>query len=402
VFKGIKLIEVPILFLKFVLNVKISALDKEPQIVYIGLGSNMGNRFDNLQQAVDVMFEEVGALHRISSVYETPALGFKGADFLNCVVQLSTSLPPGKLLKKLLSIEQQMGRARSRSTDYESRPIDIDILFYGEEVIDQKRLTVPHPHLINRRFVLQPLSELAPDLLHPVENEKVTDILSNTTDASPVNKIPKWLRNPQDSLKMTDCQYVVIEGNIGAGKTSLARMMATDFNARLVLERFMENPFLPKFYKDPQRFSFPLEMSFLADRYQQLLDGITQHDLFKDCVIADYDFYKSLIFAGITLAEEEFALYRKLFNLMQRELPRPDRYVYLHQDTDILLKNIKKRGRTFEKEIERGYLEKIDKGYHDFIKSQKQDNVILIDVSSLDFVKKRKDYLTLIRRIMAA
>ena len=200
---------------------------------------------------------------------------------------------------------------------------------------------------------------------------------------------------------MNNYRFIAIEGNIGAGKTSLATMIANDFNAKLILEQFEDNSFLPKFYKEPDKYAFPLEMSFLADRYQQLLDEITQHDLFKDCVIADYDFYKSLIFAGITLAEEEFALYRKLFNLMQRELPRPDRYIYLHQDTDTLLNNIKKRGRSFEKEIDHNYLQKIDKGYHEFIRSQKQDNIMLIDISSLDFVKKRKDYLTLIRRIMA-
>jgi 2-amino-4-hydroxy-6-hydroxymethyldihydropteridine diphosphokinase len=375
-------------------------LDDRRQLTYIGLGSNLGNRFDHLQKAVDLLFEEVGAIRRISAVYETPALGFKGADFLNCVVLVSTALSPAKLINKVLSIEQGMGRSRKKEAAYESRPIDIDILFYGDQVIDRKKLKVPHPHLPNRRFVLQPLCELAPDLVHPVLGQPMSRLLENTTDNSPVTRIPKWLRNPQDRLKLPDARYIVVEGNIGAGKTSLATLMAQDFNAKLVLERFMENPFLPKFYKDPHRFSFPLEMSFLADRYQQLLDGITQHDLFNDVVIADYDFYKSLIFAGITLGEEEYALYQKLFKLMQRELPGPDLYIYLHQDTERLLANIKRRGRSFEKTIDRNYLARIDRGYREFVKTQKQYDIRLIDITSLDFVERREDYLSVLRQIL--
>ena len=365
------------------------------------MGSNMGNRFDHLQMAVNTLFERVGSIRRISAVYQTPSLGFKGADFFNCVLQLSTTLPPGKLLKRILSIEEEMGRVRDSSEGYESRPIDLDILFYGSRQIDQKQLKVPHPHLENRRFVLEPLSDLAPDLVHPSLGLSVKELLDRTVDKSPVTKIPKWLKNPQDRFNLNNCRYIAIEGNIGAGKTSLASMIAADFNAKLVLERFMENPFLPKFYNDPQRFSFPLEMSFLADRYQQLLDGITQHDLFNDFVVADYDFYKSMIFAGITLAEEEFALYQKLFKLMQRELPRPDRYIYLYQDTERLLENIKKRGRSFERSIDQQYLQKIDKGYRDFIKSQKLGNIRLIDITEIDFVREREDYLRLVRQILS-
>ena len=162
----------------------------------------------------------------------------------------------------------------------------------------------------------------------------------------------------------------------------------------------MTGPFLPKFYKNPQRYAFPLEMSFLADRYQQLVDDITQFDLFKDFVIADYDAHKSMIFANVTLQDEEFNLYKKLFQLMHKELPKPDVYVYLYQNTGRLLENIKKRGRTYEQSIEAEYLQKINDGYLQYIKSQPQDNIKMIDISDRDFVKNRKDYLYILTEIL--
>ena len=145
------------------------------------------------------------------------------------------------------------------------------------------------------------------------------------------------------------------------------------------------------FYKDPVRFAFPLEMSFLADRYQQLLDDLMQYDLFKEHIIADYDCFKSMIFAKITLQEEEFNLYKKIFHIMYKELPNPDVYIYLYQNTERLLENIKQRGRSFEQDIEASYLDKINKGYMDFIKNQHSDNIRVIDISDLDFIRNRAD-----------
>ncbi|MFT5862935.1 MAG: deoxyguanosine kinase, partial [Flavobacteriales bacterium] len=152
----------------------------------------------------------------------------------------------------------------------------------------------------------------------------------------------------------------------------------------------------PKFYKEPERYAFPLEMSFLADRYQQLLDDLGQYDLFTDFMIADYDRYKSLIFSQVTLQEEEFVLYKRLHEMMYRDMPQPDLFVYLYQNTERLLINIKKRGRSYEKDIQPEYLEKINQGYLDFIKSQHELNVKIIDISELDFVKNREDFLKVI------
>jgi deoxyadenosine/deoxycytidine kinase len=141
---------------------------------------------------------------------------------------------------------------------------------------------------------------------------------------------------------------------------------------------------LPKFYEDQARYAFPLEMSFLADRYQQIADDLAQFDLFKDFIIADYHIFKSLIFAKVTLTEDEYRLYRKLFEIIYKEMPKPDLYVYLYQNTERLLENIRSRGRSYEQEIPADYLDKINRGYLDYIKSQTDLNILIIDVSDRD------------------
>ena len=200
-------------------------------------------------------------------------------------------------------------------------------------------------------------------------------------------------------INFDDFNYIAIEGNIGAGKTTLVSKLAEDFNAKTVLERFADNPFLPKFYKDQNRYAFPLEMSFLADRYQQISDDLAQFDLFKDFIIADYHIFKSLIFAKVTLAEDEYRLYKTLFDIIYREMPKPDLYVYLYQNTERLLANIKRRGRSYEQEIPAEYLEKINNGYLDYIKTQKDLNVLIVDVSERDFVKNQEDYIFILDEI---
>jgi len=179
-------------------------------------------------------------------------------------------------------------------------------------------------------------------------------------------------------------------------------MISEDFNAKLVLERFADNPFLPKFYEDKERYAFPLEMSFLADRYQQLSDDLAQFDLFKNFIISDYYIFKSLIFAQVTLSKDEYLLYRKMFNLIYKEITKPDLYVYLYQNTDRLLENIKNRGRDFEQNIQADYLKKIHDGYQGFITTQNDLNLLTIDVSELDFVNNKADYKQIINIIKEA
>lgn len=187
--------------------------------------------------------------------------------------------------------------------------------------------------------------------------------------------------------------YIVIEGNIGAGKTSLSTLLAEEYNARLILEQFEENSFLPKFYEDPARYAFPLELSFLADRYQQLKSQFTSSDMFKSFTIADYFIFKSLIFASKNLEPLEFGLYSKLFAIVSSVVPKPDLIVYLYLSIDNLKKNIQKRGRPYEQQIQFVYLDKIQSGYLDFLRQQPDLRVLLIDTNGVDFVNNNDDYL---------
>lgn len=372
---------------------------ESPAIAYIALGSNLGDRFDFLQKAVNAIFERLGKVVRISKVYETPSFGFEGGDFLNACMQIETRFSAEKLLEKMLKIETDFGRVRTSSETYENRSLDLDLLFYEEEIIDLPQLILPHPEIARRKFVLQPLADIAEKFIHPIHQKSIATLLKETSDHSKLEIYPKTLTKPQ--LAIDQISYLAIEGNIGAGKTSLATMISQDFNAKLITERFKDNPFLPKFYENQARYAFPLEMSFLADRYQQLAEDIAQYDLFNDFIVADYDIYKSMIFAGVTLTEEELNLYKKLFRIMYKDMPKPDLYVFLYQNTDRLLKNIKKRGRTYEQNIPGDYLENINRGYLDFIKGQNHLNVKIIDVTELDFVENREDYLFLLKKIIS-
>ena len=370
------------------------------QKIFISLGTNEGDRLQNLQKVIDVLYEELGNILAISPIYETSSWGFESEDFLNCCVGLTSSLSPEDLLIAFKRIEKSFGRKDKIGDSYQARVIDIDILFYENEIIDNESLQVPHIALTERRFVLEPLADIASNYNQPKLNTTIHELLASCTDISEVNLFPGKLDNPFDIHAFSKFSFIAIEGNIGSGKTTLAKMITQDFNAKLILERFADNAFLPKFYEDQSRFAFPLEMSFLADRYKQLSDDISQYDLFKEFVVADYHISKSLTFAKVTLPEDEFALYRKFFNVIYKEMHQPDVYVYLYQNTERLLSNIKMRGRDYEQNIESDYLEKINKGYLEFVKSQPNLNVKIIDVSELDFVEKRKDYIKVLKQIL--
>jgi deoxyguanosine kinase len=186
--------------------------------------------------------------------------------------------------------------------------------------------------------------------------------------------------------------FIAIEGNIGAGKTSLATRIASEYNARLILEQFEENTFLPKFYENPSKYAFPLELTFLAERYQQLKDQLSTQDMFKTFTVADYFIHKSLIFASRNLSGDELTLYTRLFNIIEGVLPKPDLLVYLYLDLDNLKKNIQDRGRIYEQNIQSGYLEKIQQGYLDFLRQQQKMSVLILDTNHLDFVNRPNDY----------
>jgi deoxyguanosine kinase len=199
---------------------------------------------------------------------------------------------------------------------------------------------------------------------------------------------------------MKPYDFIAIEGCIGAGKTSLATRISKQYNAKLILERFEDNPFLPKFYKEQQKYAFPLELSFLADRYSQLKEQLIAQDIFTAFTISDYYIIKSLIFAQKTLEADELNLYSRLFSIINSTLPKPDLLVYLYVDIEHLQRNIRKRGRTYEQEIEAVYLQKIQQGYFDFIKQQQEMRVLVIDTNNLDFVNHQEDYEKIVEVIM--
>ena len=370
---------------------------KIQRITYLSLGSNKGNKLKNLQDAIHAIAEKIGAVKKIASVYKTSSWGFEGGDFYNTCIQVSTYLQPEILMHRLLEIENDLGRVRKDSEGYTDRIIDLDILLFDDEIIFSKTIKIPHPRMLERKFVLVPLVEIAKNSIHPVERKQLHICLTNCVDNNDIERIDETLIRPIPLSEKYN--YIAIEGNIGAGKTTLANMMNDEFNAKIVLERFADNPFLPKFYEDQERFAFPLEMSFLADRYQQLSDDLAQFDLFKNFIVSDYYIFKSLIFAQVTLQKEEYALYRKMFDIMYKEITKPDLYIYLYQNTDRLLENIKKRGRDYEQNIEASYLQKIHDGYVNFIKTEQELNTLIVDVSELDFVNKKEDYKQIIKKI---
>ena len=370
-----------------------------PKTVYLSLGSNLGYSLGNLQNAVFAIQREAGDIQRISPVYRSSSWGFDSNDFLNICISLKTCLSPQELLEIVLNIETEQGRVRFQENGYQDRNIDIDILYYEKETLITEKLIIPHPELPFRKFVLKPLADIAPQFYHPILNKDTRNLIQECRDKGTLKKTQHQLFKNRSDL-FSNVNFIAIEGNIGAGKTTLARKISEDFNAKLVLERFADNPFLPKFYEDQSRFAFPLEMSFLADRYQQFTDDTSQYDLFKSFMVSDYDIYKSLIFARITLQKEEFALYNKLFRLMYKEVKKPKIYVYLYQTTERLLDNIKRRGRDYEQSISPQYLDKINKGYFDFIKGYPEQNNLIIELGDLDFVERPDDYQTILDKIV--
>ncbi len=368
------------------------------QQAYLSLGSNLGNRYLTLQKALFSIQKKAGKVTAVSSIYENPAIGFEGDDFLNACIIVETEKSATELLSILLQVEKDFGRERSDQDNYQSRTLDIDIILFGNEIITTEELVVPHPRMVNRNFVLKPLADISPQFYHPVLNKDIRNLLQQCKDRSNLKKTSLKLYKSRLEL-FSKLQFIAIEGNIGAGKTTLSKKISKDFNAKLVLERFADNPFLPKFYEDQSRYAFPLEMSFLADRYQQFTDDTSQFDLFKNFMVSDYDIFKSLIFAKITLQDDEFSLYRKVFNFMYQEVKKPEIYLYLYQNTERLLANIKKRGRDYEQNIDVSYLEKINRGYLDFIKGHPNQNSMILDLSELDFVNNPADYETVLERL---
>jgi len=197
---------------------------------------------------------------------------------------------------------------------------------------------------------------------------------------------------------MTDKRYIVVEGPIGVGKTSLVELIGENFGSRAVLERVTENPFLPRFYQNPKRFAFQAQMFFLLSRYQQQRE-LSQQDLFSQSIVCDYLFAKDRIFASVNLDDDELALYQQIYELMDQRIPRPDLVIYLQAPTEVLRQRIKFRGRGYEREISREYIEAINEAYNRFFFSYNVTPLLIINTAEVDFVRNPEDFQDLVREI---
>ncbi len=353
--------------------------------IYLLLGTNLGNRNQSLKSAIEALnsfFDQSGIA---SKIYETAAWGKTDQPgFLNQAVKYETIFTAQQVLKAINVIEANLGRERFEK--WGPRLIDIDILFYGNEIIKSDDLVVPHPEVQNRKFALVPLLDIDKELYHPVLNKTVELLNIECTD--PLEVAEQSVKIDSGDIKYN---YIVIEGVIGAGKTTLAKKLAHDLSGKLILEEFATNSFLERFYKDPERYAFPVEVGFLAERFRQL-EAEFGADLFSNFTISDYHFAKSNIFARINLSNEHYHIFRSLYDIFIDRIPKNDLTIYLQNSVDGLLQNIKKRSRNMEASIPTDYLLKLQSGYSEFLLGQKEHPVVVVDLQGHDFVKDQSVY----------
>lgn len=190
--------------------------------------------------------------------------------------------------------------------------------------------------------------------------------------------------------------FIAIEGNIGAGKTTLCNMIEDEYNCRLILEQFTDNPFLPNFYANPERYALPVELFFMAERHKQMQESLAQRELFHQLFLSDYFFIKTLLFAKNNLRDEEFRLFQRLFQTLNNTFPKPDLLVYLHRSVDDLLANISRRDRDFEKHIQAPYLQSLQDAYFNFFKTESGFPILIVEVTGVDFLRNRAAYESIV------
>ena len=367
-------------------------------IAYIGLGSNMGDKTANCQTAVEHL-AEAGRIVSVSSFYYTEPVGYKEQeDFINAVAGLETNCSPSELLSICHAIEDRLGRRRT--VRWGPRTVDLDILLFGDLVVNRPDLIIPHPLMALRRFVLAPLVEIAPAVRHPVLNKTMIQLLGELQNSQTVMKLQARERStmtPKPDIR--PARYIVTEGPIGVGKTSLTMLLAEELGARLILEQAEENPFLTQFYKDPSRYRFQTQMFFLLSRFSQQQE-MAQPDLFSRITISDYLFDKDRIFAYVNLDDNELPLYEQFYKILEPKIVQPDLVIFLQADTDTLLRRIKQRGRSFEKEIGPDYIAAVNEAYNQFFFRYTDTPLLVINTSDIDFVHRREDLDDLLKQIL--
>lgn len=364
----------------------------------LAFGSNVGNRRDFLQKALREIEKAVAVtVTAVSCLYETEPWGETDqSPFLNQVVALRTTLSPEELFELCQAVELRVGRRGSYR--WGPREIDIDLLVYGDLTLNTDILIVPHPRLSERRFVLAPLAEICPDIMIPGTGKTAAQLLADCRDTSAVS----LYREKEDPVKESagnTATYIAIEGVIGAGKTSMAKLLSEELNAKLIIEEPETNPYLEDFYRDPRRYAFQAQLFFLISRYRQLLD-LPQQDLFHPYMIADFIFSKDKIFAYMNLEKRDLVLYERISTLMETELPKPDLVIYLQSSTEKLLGHIRKRNRKYEKHMSSDYIKRLNDAYNEFFFRYAETPLLVINTSEIDFVGNRAVLEDLMKQIL--
>lgn len=347
----------------------------------------MGDRMGFLQLALGMIEYRIGPIQSVSTVYETPPWGFESTPFYNACLGVETILSPEEVLTELLSIERFLGRKRSMAEGYQARTIDLDILFYNDLRLDTADLSLPHPRIEERKFILVPLTEIAPDFIHPHLLKSIDELKQNCEDKAELTPLHEKLLLP------TKRNFIAIEGTIGAGKTAFAHRLKEGLKGCLLLENFYDNPFLADFYKDPKSYALLVETAFLEERVKQYKRFFSAET--KLPLIADYSMEKSLLFATKNLSPKDFDSYQKKYRYSTQELAQPDLIIFLQQSVSKALSNIKHRGRSFEQNITPVYLMEIESGYAEWKKTTSL-NFIELDLNAVDFVKQPEDFFPLL------
>ena len=354
-------------------------------MIYLSIGSNLGNRLKFLQLAVGLISYRISKVKNVSRIYKTPAMGFKGNPFYNICVEINTDLKPKSLLQKLLDIEKYLGRVRSSDSKSKSRKVDIDIVYFKNLIIKDKELFVPHKNMHERNFVLYPLLDICSDFKDPRNGKPVQTLLDNSRDSYIPKKVEEKVYIPE--IK----KGIAVEGLIGIGKTEFSRKLSDALFGELVLEEFDEI-LLEKFYTNPSKRAIETEKSFLKLRLEQHKEYKTRK---KYPQVFDYLAHKSIIFAKKTMTESEFNKFQKDFNHCTDFFIKPEIVIFLDQEINYILNNIKKRGRKFEKKIDIEYLELIKIEYQNW-KTKTKFSLFNVDLNKEDFKNNHSVFLNIL------
>ena len=343
-------------------------MSEDTVIAYIGLGSNLGDRQGFLDQAVNLIGQIQGTrVHQVSAYACTrPLANADQPEYLNGVARVETTLPAQALFAYLMRIEDCLGR--ERSTQWASRTIDLDLLLYGDRRIDDPDLTVPHPAMHLRAFVLEPLAAMSPDLEHPV--------LHVTMEA-----LSQRVRQGSFVLEPHMPQLISIAGNIGVGKTTLADGLARTLQAEVLYEPYDTNPFMPEVYAGKMAYALDSELYFLVNRVEQVgRDTLVPGQAY----VSDYLFDKVCIYARLLLDERQLVLFNKIHAPFGAGVVTPRLVLYLYDSSKRCLERIHRRNRSYEQDIEESFLDRLDQAYDSMLQTWDRSPVMRLDVAQFD------------------